>query len=115
MQGAEHVAIQIQRRMAGEETEAFRYKNPGIMATIGRSAAVVQFGDGTKMSGFIAWIAWLFVHLMKIVGFRNRLAVFVDWAWNYFTYDRSARMILEVKEDTADRPVEVAETKVPVG
>ncbi|MFO0788381.1 MAG: hypothetical protein U0805_02920 [Pirellulales bacterium] len=64
------------------------------MATIGRSAAVADFGK-IRFSGFLAWVIWLFVHLMNIVTFRNRLLVFVQWAWNYFTYDRAARLITE--------------------
>jgi NADH dehydrogenase len=65
------------------------------MATIGRSAAVAQAGQ-LKFTGFIAWVAWLFVHLMFLVGFRNRLAVLLQWAYSYFTYKRGARIITSV-------------------
>lgn len=70
----------------------FRYHNPGDMATIGRAAAVADFGR-FRMTGWIAWVAWLFVHILKLTGFRNRLLVLVQWAWAYFTYQRSIRLI----------------------
>jgi NADH dehydrogenase len=70
----------------------FRYRDRGNLATIGRSAAVADFGK-LHFSGFIAWMLWLVVHLMNLVSFRNRLLVLVQWGWNYFTYDRSARLI----------------------
>jgi NADH dehydrogenase len=62
------------------------------MATIGRAAAVADFGK-LHISGFLAWLMWLFVHIMFLVGFRNRLLVLIEWAWAYFTYQRSARLI----------------------
>jgi NADH dehydrogenase len=70
----------------------FRYHNPGDMATIGRAAAVADFGR-FRLTGWIAWVAWLFVHILKLTGFRNRLLVLVQWAWAYFTYQRSIRLI----------------------
>ena len=70
----------------------FHYRDRGNMATIGRSAAVADFGK-LRFSGFVAWMLWLVVHLMNLVSFRNRLLVLVQWGWNYFTYDRSARLI----------------------
>ena len=70
----------------------FRYRNPGDMATIGRAAAVADFGR-FRLTGWIAWMAWLFVHILKLTGFRNRLVVLVQWAWAYFTYQRSIRLI----------------------
>jgi NADH dehydrogenase len=94
IQGAKHVAKQIQRSIRGEALEPFVYHDPGTMATIGRNAAVVQFPNGWKFTGFIAWMMWLFLHLMYLVGFRNRLNVFINWMWNYLTYDRSARLIM---------------------
>ena len=72
---------------------AFVYKNPGIMATIGRNQAVVDF-KMLRFSGILAWVIWLFVHLMALVGFRNKIVVFVNWAWNYFSYDRGLRLII---------------------
>lgn len=95
MQGAQHVARQIRRRMAGQPTTAFRYRDKGIMATIGRNAAVAELAFGLRTSGFLAWVMWLILHLVLLIGFRNRLNVLVNWAWNYFTYDRSARLIMQ--------------------
>jgi NADH dehydrogenase len=96
LQGGRHVARQIQRRMRNEPTEPFIYRDPGTMATIGRSAAVAQFPGGLKFTGFFAWLMWLFLHLVYLIGLRNRLSVFLDWVWHYFTYDRSARLIVDL-------------------
>jgi NADH dehydrogenase len=71
---------------------AFRYWDKGSLATIGRAAAVAEFGT-LHISGFTAWLAWLFVHIWFLIGFRNRLLVFIQWAWSYVTYERSARLI----------------------
>jgi NADH dehydrogenase len=71
---------------------AFHYFDKGSLATIGRSAAIAQFGK-IHISGFIAWLSWLFVHILFLIGFRNRLLVLIQWAWSYFTYERSARLI----------------------
>jgi NADH dehydrogenase len=70
----------------------FHYWDKGSLATIGRAAAVAQFGK-IHISGFIAWLAWLFVHILFLIGFRNRLLVFIQWAWSYVTYERGARLI----------------------
>ena len=72
--------------------KAFRYHDKGSLATIGRAAAIAQFGR-VHISGFLAWLAWLFVHILFLIGFRNRVLVFIQWAWSYFTYERSARLI----------------------
>jgi NADH dehydrogenase len=71
---------------------AFHYHDKGSLATIGRSAAIAEFGK-IHISGFIAWLAWLFVHILFLIGFRNRLLVFIQWAWSYATYERGARLI----------------------
>jgi NADH:quinone reductase (non-electrogenic) len=70
----------------------FHYWDKGSLATIGRAAAIAQFGK-IHISGFIAWLSWLFVHILFLIGFRNRLMVFIQWAWSYVTYERSARLI----------------------
>jgi NADH dehydrogenase len=72
--------------------EPFHYWDKGSLATIGRSAAIAQFGK-IHISGFLAWLAWLFVHILFLIGFRNRVLVFIQWAWSYFTYERGARLI----------------------
>jgi NADH dehydrogenase len=73
-------------------TAAFHYWDKGSLATIGRAAAVAEFGR-IHISGFIAWLSWLFVHILFLIGFRNRLLVFIQWAWSYVTYERGARLI----------------------
>jgi NADH:ubiquinone reductase (H+-translocating) len=98
MQGARHVARQIEARMCGLEGKPFVFTDRGIMATIGRNAAVVELPNGLRATGYVAWILWLVLHLMQLVGFRNKVQVFVNWAWNYFTFDRSARLILPIGE-----------------
>jgi len=81
------------RNGASDSTRpAFKYWDKGSMATIGRSAAVAWVGS-FKFSGLLAWLAWLFIHLIFLVGFRNRIAVLMQWAYSYFTYKRSARLI----------------------
>jgi NADH:ubiquinone reductase (H+-translocating) len=75
-----------------ERRPPFRYWDKGSLATIGRAAAVAEFGK-IHISGFIAWLAWLFVHILFLIGFRNRLLVFIQWAWSYVTYERGARLI----------------------
>jgi NADH dehydrogenase len=82
----------ILRRMHGEATQVFRYHDKGSMATIGRAAAVAYAGK-LRLSGFPAWLAWLFIHILFLIGFRNRLMVMIQWAWSYMTYERGARLI----------------------
>jgi NADH:ubiquinone reductase (H+-translocating) len=72
--------------------KAFHYFDKGSLATIGRAAAIAQFGK-IHISGFMAWLAWLFIHIMFLIGFRNRVLVMIQWAWSYFTYERGARLI----------------------
>ena len=86
------VARTIVRSSRREPREMFRYVDKGIMATIGRSRAVVQVGR-LALSGALAWLTWTFVHILYLIGFRNRLVVMIDWAWAYFTYGRGARLI----------------------
>ena len=71
---------------------AFHYYDKGSLATIGRAAAVAEFGR-IHISGFMAWLAWLFIHILFLIGFQNRMLVFIQWAWSYFTYERGARLI----------------------
>ena len=92
IQQARYVADLVKRRLRGETKESFRYKDPGSMATIGRAAAVADLGR-IRLSGRVAWLAWVFVHLMLLVGFQNRLLVLMQWAWSYLSRNRSARLI----------------------
>ena len=96
IQGGKHVARQIQRHLQGKPTEPFRYHDKGQMATIGRHDAVTELANGWRFSGPIGWLAWLGLHLVYLMGFRNRIKVFVDWTWNYLTYDRGNRILREV-------------------
>ncbi len=92
IQEGKHAAANIKWRLAGKPTRPFRYVDKGMLATIGRAAAVGTLGK-VKLSGFLAWATWAFVHLVYLVGFRSRILVFIEWAWSYFTYQRGARLI----------------------
>jgi len=92
IQQGEHAATNIRRQLQGLEPLPFRYRDPGTMATIGRNAAVAYL-HGLSVTGFPAWVLWLVVHLIQLVGFRNRLLVLINWAWDYFFYDRAVRLI----------------------
>ncbi len=92
MQQGHYVADAIQRRLRGALVPPFRYRNKGLLATIGRAAAVADLGV-FKFSGYPAWLLWLFVHLMYLVEFQNRVLVLIQWAWHYFTKNRGARLI----------------------
>src|SRR3954465_4698648 len=95
IQEGAHVAAQIAARLTGRETSPFRYHDKGSMATIGRNQAVVEFPNGLRFHGFIGWLMWLGLHLIELMGFRNRANVFINWAWNYFTYDHASRLLLD--------------------
>ena len=103
IQGGRHVAAQILRRLEGRATEPFSYHDKGSMATIGRNQAVVQFPNGWRFHGLIGWVLWLGLHLVYLLGFRNRANVLVNWGWNYLTYDRGARIIVEHPEEVRRR------------
>ena len=92
MQEADLTAANILRDLAGEPYRPFKYFDKGSMATIGRNRAIVQVGNW-HFAGYFAWLMWLFVHIMSLVGFRNRLWVLSEWFWAYFTRERSARLI----------------------
>ena len=92
IQQGKYVARVIAARLQGRTVEPFRYRDYGAMATIGRSAAVAEI-KGYRVGGFIAWLIWLFVHLMQLVSFANRVLVLLQWAWNYITFNRTARLI----------------------
>jgi NADH dehydrogenase len=92
MQEGTAAAKSIERDMRGEPRKDFHYFDKGSLATIGRSAGIAQFGK-IHISGFIAWLSWLFIHIFFLIGFRNRMIVLLQWAWSYFTYERGARLI----------------------
>lgn len=97
-QQGELAAQNILAEIRGEEKRPFQYNDRGNMATIGRRRAVAWIYNKIQLRGYVAWLAWLALHLLTLLGFRNRLNVFVNWVWNYFTYDRSVRIILEQGE-----------------
>lgn len=92
IQSGRHAARNIRLAVAGEPHRPFRYLDLGNMATIGRASAIADFG-WLRLSGWLGWMAWLFVHILNLIGFRNRLVVMVQWAWAYFSYQRSVRLI----------------------
>jgi len=92
MQMAQVAATNIRRGLAGQPPLAFRFRDPGTLATIGRNAAVAYI-HGLSFRGFPAWVVWLVVHLIQLIGFRNKLVVLINWAWDYLFYERGARLI----------------------
>jgi len=87
-----HAARNLLRRLEGQPTRPFRYVDPGNLATIGRNSAIADFG-WLRLSGYPAWLFWLFLHIFFLIGFRNRLSVMLQWAASYLTYQRSVRLI----------------------
>jgi len=94
MQEGKHAASNLLRSLGGQKRLPFRYHDKGMLATIGRGAAVAHIGS-IRASGYLAWLLWLFVHIFFLIGFRNRLVVMIQWAWSYITFDRGARLITE--------------------
>jgi NADH dehydrogenase len=92
MQEGRYVAKAVGRDLRGQPRPDFHYFDKGNLATIGRAAAVAEIRK-LHISGYFAWLAWLFVHVFFLIGFRNRLIVLLEWAWSYFTYERGARLI----------------------
>ena len=91
-QEARAAAANLKRMLNGEASQPFRYKDPGLLATIGRNAAVARIA-GLSFSGFVAWVIWVVLHIYRLIGFRNRLVVFINWAWDYFFYESQVRLI----------------------
>lgn len=91
-QQAKVTAKNIRKILRGESPERFQYKDPGLLATIGRNAAVARIW-GLSFSGFIAWVIWVVLHIYRLIGFRNRLLVLINWGWDYFFYDSQVRLI----------------------
>ena len=98
MQEARRVAATISDMVHKGGATAFRYRDPGIMATIGRNSAVAELGP-VHLSGFLGWLMWLFVHLVNVVSFRSRIVVLVNWAWEYLLFDRPVRLIVRAGDD----------------
>jgi NADH dehydrogenase len=92
IQQGKTTAQNIQRILRGQSPAPFHYKDPGLLATIGRNAAVARIW-GLSFSGFIAWLIWVFLHIYRLIGFRNRLIVMINWAWDYFFYENQVKLI----------------------
>lgn len=103
IQEGQHTAKNLDRALRGQPLVPFRYRDKGSLATIGRAAAVGEVG-GLKMSGFVAWFAWLAIHIFFLIGFRNRFLVITQWAWAYLTYQRGARLITGENAPRRDAP-----------
>lgn len=99
------LADNLVRQFRGQPMKEFRYRDLGSMATVGRNLAVVDL-PFLKFSGFFAWLTWMFVHLFSIVGVKNRVLIFINWFWNYVTYDQSLRLIIRSKPPRAEQPAE---------
>jgi NADH dehydrogenase len=99
IQSGSHAARQVLARVDGRPTTPFAYKDKGIMATIGRRAAITQFRSGRVVRGTFGWLAWLGLHLVYLVGFRNKIVVFINWSWRYLSWGSGPRII--VSEETA--------------
>ena len=108
IQGGKAAARNITRTIRGQPRKPFRYFDKGNMATIGRRAALLQ-RDRFKMRGWLAWLGWLFIHVVSLIGFRNRAIVFLQWAWYYVTWQRGARLI------TGDVGADLAPPGKPLG
>jgi NADH dehydrogenase len=103
IQSGGHAAAQVLRRLEGRPTEPFRYHDKGIMATIGRRAAVTQFPRGMVVRGTLGWLSWLGLHLVYLVGFRNRIVVLVNWSWRYLSWGSGPRVIVNDELELEDR------------
>lgn len=107
----ENLARNLRKMRAGGQTREFEYRDKGSLATIGRNLAVADL-PYFKLKGFLAWALWSFVHLFAIVGVKNKVFIFLDWSWNYFTYDPSLRLLIRhkpamVKKQDTDRHIEI--------
>ena len=111
IQMGKYAAHQIKRILKGQPRKPFEYWDKGSLATIGRSHAVADFGR-FHISGYFAWLSWLFIHLFFLIGFRNRLLVMMEWAWSYLTYNHSARLITGEPEAEVSKPAEQPKARV---
>lgn len=113
IQQGRHLAANLRRRLRDETMRPFVYRDPGDLATIGRNRAVADLGR-LRFQGFTAWLLWIFIHLMNLIGFRNKLVVLINWVWNYFTYDRGIRLIFRgFREPAGGRDQPASQPELP--
>ncbi len=116
IQQGRHVAAQILRDLKRRPREVFEYRDKGQMATIGRARAVTET-KRLSMAGLMAWFAWLFIHILYLIGFRNRVTVIFDWIWQYVTFGRGSRLITarhdptDARENVMVHPLPAAESE----
>ncbi|MEO1439548.1 MAG: NAD(P)/FAD-dependent oxidoreductase [Chloroflexota bacterium] len=114
-QQAKLLVNNVVRRIKGQPEESFTYFDKGSMATIGRNHAVAWVFNRVQLTGFVAWISWLALHLLTLMGFRNRLVVLINWIWNYLVYDRAARVILDLRGEEEEEQVLPAAPEAATG
>ncbi len=111
IQQAKTVSKNLKRLEKGDDLKPFKYLDKGSLATVGRNLAVADL-PGFNFQGFLAWVLWLFVHLMAILGVKNRLVVFINWAWSYLTYDQSLRLLINPKKRKPEEAMAEGEVEV---
>lgn len=94
IQQGQHLAKNLKRSLNGQDRRSFKYLDKGAMATVGRNRAVVDMPGGLHLKGFFAWVVWMLIHILYLIGFRNRLITLNNWIWSYFTYDKGTRLII---------------------
>ncbi len=106
IQSGKHAAAQIVNRVEGRPTQPFRYRDKGIMATIGRRAAITEFPRGLVVRGTLGWLAWLGLHILYLIGFRNKIVVLINWSWRYLSWGSGPRVIVgdELERSDSDDP-----------
>lgn len=102
IQQGKHLARNFNKIAENKALKEFQYKNKGVLATVGRNKAIADFPGNMKVSGLFGWLLWMVVHLLFLVGYRNKVVVFANWAWNYFTFDRGIRLILRPSSKKQD-------------
>ncbi|MCG6187098.1 NAD(P)/FAD-dependent oxidoreductase [Maribellus maritimus] len=112
IQQGKHIARNLKRMAKNRSPKKFKYKNKGVMATVGKNKAIADLPGNIKVFGFAGWLLWMVVHLLFLVGFRNKAVVFANWVWNYFTYDRGIRLILRPSPKEKDQISEKMELEM---
>lgn len=103
MQQGTHLAKNLKRRFQGDKMIPFKYLDKGSMATVGKNKAVVDMPGGFHVKGFLAWLIWMFIHILYLIGFRNKLIALNNWVWSYLTYDKGTRLIIRTFNRNSDK------------